>query len=56
LKPGGVALIGDYIPCTEYELEFRKHGLKIRQNKAKFHIALSLMWLVEAEKTEQKPL
>jgi arsenite methyltransferase len=50
LKPGGTALIGDYIPTTDYAKVFEKAGLKIISSKPYFTTAYALMWIVEATK------
>lgn len=50
LKPNGVALIGDYIPTTEYAKAFAKAGLKVKSSKPYFTTALALMWIVEVTK------
>ena len=50
LKPGGVALIADYVPTTAYAMAFRDAGLRVRSSRAYFGTALSLMWMVVAEK------
>ncbi len=50
LKPNGTALIGDYIPTTEYAKAFEKAGLKVKSSKPYFATAYALMWIVEATK------
>lgn len=50
LKPGGTALIGDYIPTTDYAKVFEKAGLKVKSSKPYFTTAYALMWIVEATK------
>lgn len=50
LKPNGIAIIGDYIPTTEYAKAFAKAGLKVKRSKPYFTTALALMWIVEATK------
>jgi arsenite methyltransferase len=50
LKPGGVALIGDYVPTTDYARAFEKAGLTVKSSKAYFATAYALMWIVEAHK------
>ena len=50
LKPNGTALIGDYIPTTEYAKAFAKAGLKVKSSKPYFTTAYALMWIVEATK------
>ena len=50
LKPNGTALIGDYIPTTDYAKTFAKAGLKVKSSKPYFTTALALMWIVEVTK------
>ena len=50
LKPNGTALIGDYIPTTDYAKAFTKAGLKVKSSKPYFKTAYALMWIVEATK------
>jgi ubiquinone/menaquinone biosynthesis C-methylase UbiE len=50
LKPKGVAIIGDYVPTTEYAKAFAEAGLKVKSSKTYFTTALALMWIVEATK------
>ncbi len=50
LKRGGLALIGDYIPTTDYAKAFEKAGMKVISSKPYFSTAYALMWIVEAEK------
>jgi arsenite methyltransferase len=50
LKPNGTALIGDYIPTTDYAKAFAKAGLKVKSSKPYFTTAYALMWIVEATK------
>jgi len=50
LKPNGTALIGDYIPTTDYAKAFTKAGLKVISSKPYFTTAYALMWIVEAKK------
>ena len=50
LKPNGTALIGDYIPTTEYAKAFAKAGLKVKSSKPYFTTAYALMWIVEVTK------
>jgi arsenite methyltransferase len=50
LKPNGTALIGDYIPTTEYAKAFANAGLTIKSSKPYFTTAYALMWIVEARK------
>lgn len=50
LKPNGIAVIGDYIPTTDYAKAFAKAGLKVKSSKPYFKTALALMWIVEVTK------
>ena len=50
LKPNGVALIGDYIPTTDYARYFEKAGLTVKSSRQYITTARSLMWMVEAIK------
>ena len=50
LRPGGTALIADYVPTTRYAEAFRRAGLQAGPSRACFGTALSLMWLVRADK------
>ena len=50
LKSNGTALIGDYIPTTDYAKAFAKAGLKVKSSKPYFTTAYALMWIVEATK------
>lgn len=50
LKPKGIALIGDYIPTTDYAKVFVEAGLIVKSSKPYFTTALALMWIVEATK------
>lgn len=50
LKPNGTALIGDYIPTTEYAKAFKEAGLLVKSSKPYFTTALALMWIVEVTK------
>ena len=50
LKPGGIALIGDYIPTHEYAKYLAKAGLKVKSSKNYISTALSMTWMVEAQK------
>lgn len=49
LKPGGVALISDFMHTAEYAKTFREHGLKTTRTML-FLIAPMLLRLVKAEK------
>ncbi len=50
LRPGGTALVGDYVPTTGYAAAFREAGLRVVSTRPCFGTALSPMWLVVAEK------
>ncbi len=50
LKPGGRALIGEWLPTHRYAGVFRTAGLTVRGSRTHFATALTLMWLVDAEK------
>lgn len=50
LRPGGRVVIGDYVPTHAYAAAFAEAGLTVVQSKPAFDVALSLMWIVIAEK------
>jgi len=50
LKPNGIALIGDYVPTTDYAKALAKAGLKVKSSRPYFTTAYALMWIVEATK------
>ena len=50
LRPNGIALIGDYVPTTDYAKAFKAAGLEVQSSKPYFTTALALMWIVEARK------
>ena len=50
LKPGGIALIGDYIPTHEYAKYLAKAGLKVKSSENYISTALSMTWMVKAQK------
>ena len=52
LKPGGTALIGDYIPTNFYAESLAKAGLKIISSKPYFALAYGPTWIVYANKDE----
>ena len=52
LKPGGRLVIGDYVPTHGYAKAFADAGLRVIQSKAALGVALSLMWIVVAEKSD----
>jgi arsenite methyltransferase len=49
LKPGGTALISDFMYTDEYKAEFNKMGLET-SSKFSFLVAPVLLWIVTAEK------
>ncbi len=51
LKPGGHALIGEYLPTHRYAEIFREAGLIVHASRAYFTTALTLMWMVDAERS-----
>jgi SAM-dependent methyltransferase len=51
LKSGGRALIADYTATASYAIAFRDAGLRVRGPINGMRVALSLMALVEAQKT-----
>ena len=50
LKPGGTALVADYVPTSGYAAAFREAGLHVVGSRPHFGTALSLMWMVHATK------
>ena len=50
LKPGGRVLIGEWMPIGRYAKVFAEAGLKVRSHRSHMGTALSLMWMVDAEK------
>lgn len=52
LAPGGKLVIGDYIPTDRYVAALAGAGLQVVQSHAAFTVALSLMWMVVATKSE----
>lgn len=50
LKPGGRALIGEYLPTHRYADIFREAGLTVHASRSHFATALTLMWMVDAER------
>ena len=50
LKPGGRVVIGDYVPTHAYATAFADAGLTVVQSTPAFGVALSLMWIVVADK------
>jgi arsenite methyltransferase len=50
LKPGGRALIGEWLPTHRYADIFRAAGMTVRSSGTHFATALTLMWMVDAQK------
>jgi arsenite methyltransferase len=50
LKPGGRVLIAEWMPIGRYAEIFKEAGLNIKSNRSHFGTALTLMWMIEAEK------
>ena len=50
LKPNGMAIIGDYVPTSDYAKAFAKAGLTVKSSRQYFTTAYALMWIVEATK------
>jgi arsenite methyltransferase len=50
LKPGGRLVVGDYVPTHRYAAAFADAGLRVVRSRASTGVALSLMWIVVAEK------
>ena len=50
LAPGGLAVLGDYVPTHRYAEALAGAGLTVVQSKAAFSVAWSLTWIVVAEK------
>lgn len=50
LRPGGRAVIGDYVQTHSYARAFEEAELRVIQSRPEFAVALSLMWIVVAEK------
>ncbi len=50
LKPGGRVLIGEWMPIGRYADIFTEAGLIVRSHRNYIGTALSLMWMVDAEK------
>jgi SAM-dependent methyltransferase len=55
LKPGGLAVISDYIPTHAYSEAFRNAGLTVHFSKQDCLRALGAMWVVFAEKPNDQP-
>ncbi len=52
LKPGGRALVGEWLPTHAYAEAFREAGLTVNASRTHFGTALSPMWMVDASKPE----
>lgn len=50
LKPGGTAIIGDYVWPAAYERAFRDAGLEVGRTRNACLPALSMLWIVTARK------
>jgi ubiquinone/menaquinone biosynthesis C-methylase UbiE len=50
LRPGGRALIGEYLPTHRYADIFREAGMKVHASRTYLATALTLMWMVDAQK------
>jgi ubiquinone/menaquinone biosynthesis C-methylase UbiE len=50
LKPGGRALIGEYLPTHRYADVFRAAGMTVHASRTHLATALTLMWMVDAQK------
>ena len=50
LRPGGLAVMGDYVPTDFYARAFEEAGMQVVQSRQEFAVALSNMWIVVAEK------
>ena len=50
LKPGGTALISDYILTHEYAKALEEAGLNVKSNQSRLIQAYGLMWMVTATK------
>ena len=51
LKPGGTALIADYVPTGGYAKALAQAGLNVESSKSYIPTAYGLMWMVTATKT-----
>lgn len=56
LRPGGLAVIGDYVPTHAYARAFEDAGMRVIRSRHAFGVALSLMWIVVAEKRPEDPV
>lgn len=52
LKPGGYAVIGDYVPVDSYADILQEKGLEIVQKRSAFGTAFALMFYLVAEKPQ----
>ncbi len=52
LKPGGRALIGEWLPTHRYADIFRAAGMMVRGSRTYFSTALAPMWIVDAQKPD----
>ena len=50
LKPGGTALIADYVPTGAYAASLADAGLQVTSSRSYIRTALGLMWMVTATK------
>ena len=50
LKPGGTALIADYVPTGDYANALAQAGLNVESSKSYIRTAYGLMWMVIANK------
>lgn len=50
MKPGAIAVIGDYIPTHTYAGFFKEAGLEINYSKQFIPLAFSLTWILKAVK------
>jgi SAM-dependent methyltransferase len=50
LRPGGVALLADFVPTHDYARTLEEAGLKIVESRPYFHVAFAPMWMVEARR------
>ena len=51
LKPGGIVLLGDYIPTHTYANWLSEAGLKVAYSRNFIMLAFSLIWIARATKT-----
>jgi ubiquinone/menaquinone biosynthesis C-methylase UbiE len=51
LRPGGIAVLGDYVPTHAYARALEEAGMRVVQSRQEFAAALSNMWICVAEKT-----